>query len=225
MSYTPVNWQTGETIIAEKLNKMDNGWNIGNEQLFSETVTTTASNGMNQATFNYNEPLEYNTITVIFNNIEYTCSRKYMNGINYYGGFSESGPDFSEYPFVISSVNNQGSFLNDIFTSNEGTFNVSVMAGVMDISDSFRQAVGAAVNRDFKTPFLCVSGTTIVSEMMDAVNAGRLLYFYSNNICHFITTFRSSPSNNSVQAVPAGDENTETYGFNSRMVFTIYNHS
>ena len=28
MSYTPINWQTGEIITADKLNKMDNGWRV-----------------------------------------------------------------------------------------------------------------------------------------------------------------------------------------------------
>ena len=42
MSYTPINWQTGDIITAEKMNKMDNGWSVesSSQQLFSETVTT-----------------------------------------------------------------------------------------------------------------------------------------------------------------------------------------
>lgn len=39
MIYTPINWQNGDTITAEKMNKMDNGWGIGEVELFSETVT------------------------------------------------------------------------------------------------------------------------------------------------------------------------------------------
>lgn len=218
MSYTPINWQTGEIITAEKLNKMDNGWGIGNTPLFNETVTTAESHGLNQAIFNYNEYINYNTITVIFNGTEYTCSDIYQGGVHNYGGLGESGPDFSTYPFVIRSVEGN----NSLITSVEGTFNVSVIANVLNVSNNFRQAVSDVVNLDFKVPFLCISGTTSVLEMDAAVNSGRLLYFYSNNICHFITSYRKSPTTNSVSALPAGDENTETYGFNNKMRFTIF---
>jgi len=42
MAYTPVNWQTGDTITAERLNRMDRGWDVETTELFSETVTAAA---------------------------------------------------------------------------------------------------------------------------------------------------------------------------------------
>lgn len=41
MSYTPTNWQTGDTITAEKLNKMEGGIENANEP-FIITLTPTA---------------------------------------------------------------------------------------------------------------------------------------------------------------------------------------
>lgn len=43
MSYTPTQWQTGDTITAEKLNNMENGIENANEP--SLPAVTTADNG------------------------------------------------------------------------------------------------------------------------------------------------------------------------------------
>lgn len=40
MSYTPINWQTGDTITAEKLNKMDNGWLVFVVNLITDESST-----------------------------------------------------------------------------------------------------------------------------------------------------------------------------------------
>ena len=42
MSYTPTNWQTGDTITAEKLNNMESGIENANEPLFV-TLTPTGA--------------------------------------------------------------------------------------------------------------------------------------------------------------------------------------
>lgn len=41
MSYTPTNWQTGDTVTAEKLNKMEQGIELANDP-FVVTLTPTA---------------------------------------------------------------------------------------------------------------------------------------------------------------------------------------
>lgn len=41
MSYTPTNWQTGDTVTAEKLNNMESGIELG-ANLFVITLTPTA---------------------------------------------------------------------------------------------------------------------------------------------------------------------------------------
>lgn len=219
MSYTPINWQTGETITADKLNKMDNGWGIGYTQLFSETVIAEDHGGFNTAEFTYEDIIDYNTIKVTFNNNEYICDRIFLDDSYYYGGFTKSGPDFSEYPFLIGS----GGGHNTIYTSTAGTCSVDVSVIDIVISDNFSKAV-ESVFRETLLPFLCVSGVTTWQEMADAVASGRLLYFYTRQArCHFITGFTQDSGENSVTAIPAGVPNTETYGFNNNMIFTIYN--
>ena len=94
MAYTPINWQTGDTITAEKMNKMDNGWGVQNTQLFSESVTTTAQGGMNGGVLSYSTLIDSASIVVSFNGTDYTCSRIEVFGQYFYGGFSESGPVF-----------------------------------------------------------------------------------------------------------------------------------
>ena len=40
MSYTPTNWQTGDVITAEKLNKLENGVSSASgEEIFTVTFT------------------------------------------------------------------------------------------------------------------------------------------------------------------------------------------
>lgn len=41
MSYTPTNWQTGDTVTAERLNKMEGGIELANDP-FVVTLTPTA---------------------------------------------------------------------------------------------------------------------------------------------------------------------------------------
>lgn len=89
MSYTPINWQTGDTITAEKLNKMDNGWSVESTQPFSETVTTEReSQYAPYATgvFAHSQLINSGTITVTFNSVSYICNRIDYAGYIYYGG-------------------------------------------------------------------------------------------------------------------------------------------
>lgn len=219
MSYTPINWQTGEIITADKLNKMDKGWSAENVELFTETVTTAESSGLIGALLAYEGIINYSTITVTFNNNEYICERINQAGVYFYGGFSESGPDFSEYPFIIQSSENG---TNNIFTSTAGTFSVSAMANVVNISDNFRDAVNESIGIQTPLPFLCIIGYTTFNEMIVAAASRRLLYFYDANICHFITSFEAVAGNDSVKAVPEGVVGTKSFGFDNNMIFQSY---
>lgn len=219
MSYTPINWQTGEIISADKLNKMDNGWGVGYTQLFSEQVITEDHGGFNGADFTYKGIIDYNTIKVTFNNNEYICDSILVDDSYYYGGFTENGPDFSKYPFIIES----GGGFNTIYTSTAGTFSVDVSVSDIVISDNFSKAV-ETVFRDNPLPFLCVSGVTTWQEMANAAASGRLLYFYSGNECHFITSFRQESGEDSVRAIPPAVEHVESFGFDNNKIFTIYDY-
>lgn len=179
MTYTPINWQTGDTITAEKMNKMDNGWSVESTQLFSETVTT-AGDGMYSAELDYSGTIDDDSITVTFDGTEYTCQRIDAFGQYYYGGFTVQGPVFTEYPFAILSDNGT----NKVYTETASTHAVSVTAGTVETSSNFRNAVlsvGAL-------PMLCVSDVTYLSEIEDAIAAGQLVYFWtSSHGCFFIT--------------------------------------
>ena len=105
MAYTPIGWQTGDTITAEKLNKMDNGWSVEESAttLTEETVTTSDQGGMNQGVFVYNEPINTDVVYVTFNGTRYECPAIDAFGQKFYGGFTEQGPVFTEFPFAINS--------------------------------------------------------------------------------------------------------------------------
>ena len=108
MAYTPINWQTGDTITAEKMNKMDNGWSMEETQLFSESVTTVAEEWGNDATFSYDQFINSDVITVTFNGTDYECNRLDFGDYIGYGGMTETDPDFSQYPFANGTVNYAG---------------------------------------------------------------------------------------------------------------------
>lgn len=165
MTYTPINWQTGDTITAEKLNKMDNGWGGENTQLFSETVTT-AGSSMYKATLAYSVTIDADSITVTFDSTEYTCSRIDASGGYYYGGFSTSGPDFTNYPFAIESING----VNKVYTETASTHTIAVAAPALQTSSNFDAAVMLA------GVFEVVSGTTTFQEACDAFKSGKHVY-------------------------------------------------
>jgi len=137
MAYTPVNWQTGDTITAEKLNKMDNGWGYESTQLFSETVTTVDQGGTNGAELAYSGTIDADTITVTYDGTEYTCPRIDNGDSYFYGGFND-GPDFTTYPFFIFSEVGQ----NQLITPTAGTHTVAVSAPSLQTSADFDAARG-----------------------------------------------------------------------------------
>lgn len=165
MSYVPINWQMGDTITAEKLNKMDNGWGFESTQLFSETVITETGAFGASATLSYFGIINSDTLTITFDGTDYSCTRIDAFGGYYYGGFTEQGPDFSEYPFALQSLNRQ----NMIFTQNAGTYTVAVDAPAVVASANFEKAVKA-------TDLVVVPFTTTWQEVYDALQAGRNCY-------------------------------------------------
>lgn len=172
MAYTPISWQTGDTITAEKLNKMDNGWGIESTQLFSETVTTVAQEWGNDATFSYNQFIDSDAITVTFNGTDYECSRIDFGEYFGYGGMTETDPDFSQYPFAIGSYSDGYNF---IYTQSVGTYSVAVSAPSTVVSSDFEKAVAVAEpSHDFEI----ILGTTTWAEANAALQQGKNVYYY-----------------------------------------------
>lgn len=187
MAYTPINWQTGDTITAEKMNKMDNGWSVDSTQLFSETVTTTDQGGMNGGALSYSTLIDSASIVVTFNGTDYTCTRIEFYGAYYYGGFTEQGPEFSVYPFALES-SPQG---NVLYTQSAGNYTVSATGNSVEISENFSNVVNQCVDTS-TLPMLCVSGETTESEIFTALSAKRLLYFYVMGDMFLIKNYSSA---------------------------------
>lgn len=219
MSYTPIGWQTGDTITAEKLNKMDNGWGVQETQLFSESVTTVDTGIDSRASLTYSLPITASTLIVVLNGTSYTCPKIEAYGQNFYGGFDSSigAPDFTTYPFfIISSPTGE----NTLITETAGTYTVTASGEGIAVSDNFSAAVSKCVDIDTSTlPMLCVSGTTKKMEMSEAVVNGRMIYFYyetesTNKMCIITNMYTNPmgllPSNAPVTAIFDTDED-ETF--------------
>lgn len=222
MAYTPINWQTGDTITAEKMNKMDNGWGVETSGgvLFNETVVTEKDPSYPEepafGELQYSEQITADTVTITFNNVEYVCSRQDGDpGSFVYGGWVDGEFDFSTFPFVIFSE----SGINEIATDNEGTFTIKAEAttSAIEVSDSFSQACNACVDTS-TMPMLCVSGVTTNAEMATAFGHGSLLFFrpYPNiRASYIITRFDSEeahfiPEDSGVSATFENDVFTVT---------------
>ena len=219
MAYTPINWQTGDTITAEKMNKMDNGWSVGTTQLFSETVTTTDQSGTNMGILAYNVQITHPSITILFDGVEYemtaTVSASPVGDVYVYGDLVEGVPDFTTYPFLISS---QPNGMNVIGTETAGTYTVVVSATGAEVGALFRDAVSSALGGGI-FPFLCEDGVTTYDEMLYAQDCGQLMYFYTadHDLC-IVGNMNTSPlslisTNPSVSADFTGDN-----------IFTITNY-
>lgn len=195
MAYTPINWQTGDTITADKLNRCDNGWGAESTQLFSETVTTSQSPFGNDGSLSYSGQVTDPSITVTFEGTDYQCNAVQIaaaNGYGYGGITSEYEYDFTTYPFALVFSPSDGNFLA---TQTAGTYAVAVSGRAIVVSDSFSTAVNECVDTS-SMPLRCVSGETTYNEMQAAlVNEGRMLYFTVDWHCYYITNFASNAIN------------------------------
>lgn len=212
MSYTPINWQTGDTITAEKMNKMDNGWDVSSTQLFSETVTTVAGQMGNSAQLAYTGTDTPNSMTITFDSTDYACPLQSSGGQYWYGAPSPS--DWSTYPFVVLYMS--GAWI--LVTETAGEHTVSAITNTLDVSDSFKTAVESCIDTS-AMPMLCESGIATFSEMQRASADGRILYFkaYGNESTNtaYITGFNLADG---VFFIP---ENTDIRVAFDNGVFTI----
>lgn len=224
MTYTPINWQTGDTITAEKMNKMDNGWAVesSSQQLFTKTVTTELDPEYPEdgawGDLEYSTLITADTLTVTFDGTDYICPRIDLGNGSAYGGYSNGAPDFTVFPFAILSSEFMGSINTNITTASAGTYAVSAYATSSSIETS--PAFGTAVNSVVDTstvPMLCVSGITTLADMTMAYADGRIMFFRpyeSARSIRFITDLTSS----SVTFIPADQSVTATF---ENDVFTV----
>lgn len=191
MSYNKRTWATGNVVGAVDLNRIENGiadidvdeirgWSMQSTQLFSETVTTADNGGgMNMGVLVYSQTIDSDTITVTFNNTNYTCPRVDAFGEHFYGGFTQSGPDFSQFPFAIESGQNG----NALYTQTAGTYTISAAASTAEVSSNFVLASKTATTNliESVSPFFFTLYSTTWQEVYDAMLANRLCVRSAND--------------------------------------------
>lgn len=214
MAYTPINWQTGDTITAEKMNKMDNGWGVESTQLFSESVTTAASQGQPapRAMLVYSTQITAPSVTVNFGGTDYEVNAMINENTYIYGGMGGSGPDFSTYPFCIISTPSA----NMIYTETAGTYTVAVSTSGIAVSDNFSNAVNQCVDTS-AIPMRCEDGVTTLTEVTTALLSGQLIYFSDGSGNYFVNTV--DDRSHEVYFYPPNE--SFTVGFNEDELFTI----
>lgn len=81
------------------------------ETLLSETITTYVTPDFPFYSPEYDVKIDADTINVVFDGVSYTVRSQLLNGGYMYGDFEEGEvvvPDFSRYPFLIGSFENDG---------------------------------------------------------------------------------------------------------------------
>lgn len=211
MAYNKQTWNNGDTIIAEKLNHMEDGiagcdcgyeYVETTEILFEEVGTTTSQENFNTAVaaLAYSKEITAASLLVTFNGVEYNLERNDYSGTHCYGGVSSTGPDFSNYSFVIASSVYNGIVQNTIMTAEPGTYSIRAMENsveVTDISLHFKTAVEASASQGgdseslFEVRFYDQAGTIQTDvrhqEVQAAVEAKRLVLGTYGNRYTFIT--------------------------------------
>lgn len=200
MSYTPTAWQTGDVVTAEKLNKLENG--VTSAQVYTESetvrfsgsVTTEAKEGFNVATINCDLSDLPEQITVVFDGTEYTVSKTgFGNGYFAYGDFGETGPDFSEYPFVAAAL--QESTTTSLYIENEGTHQMVIKVATKTVNQELADVISNVV------PIMrLIHNKTLSADAVEAFNDGKLLYFVGGGMTHIVT----GTENNNFTYIPDG---------------------
>ena len=110
-----LSWPNG---FVEGISSGSGSW----QTAFEGSVTTEQSEMGNIGYINYNEQLTADTLKITFDGIEYECEKISTITSNMYGGFGEDGLDFSEYPFLIMSTEDE----NRVFTESAGTHTLKI---------------------------------------------------------------------------------------------------
>lgn len=176
MAYDKHTWTCDEPITVERLNHIEDGIaNAGGGEcgfecdeeivtLTEETVTTTAQGEMIVSDLSYSQFINAETIRVTFDGVEYECPRiAHSSSQNLYGGVDPATlmPDFSQYPFAISSYNS-GSDVggrgdtrdidpapNQLVTQTAGTYTIKITAMGMTVTTTqcFEDAVNSVIDK------------------------------------------------------------------------------
>ena len=120
--YTDEDTRNFERYRLKVLENLSGGGGSSWQTVFEGSVTTEQSEMGNIGYINYNEQLTADTLKITFDGIEYECEKTSTITSNMYGGFGEDGLDFSEYPFLIMSTEDE----NRVFTESAGTHTLKI---------------------------------------------------------------------------------------------------
>ncbi|MBQ3292118.1 MAG: hypothetical protein IJH43_07065 [Mogibacterium sp.] len=177
MAYTPIGWQTGDTITAEKMNKMDNGWGVFSTQLFNGSVTVD-SGGDAETTIN---PAAFSATTdaiITVNGTTYNCVGFDDNG---YWTFGSPYDAPSEYPFSFYRSGDTVYFMAKV----TGSYTLDFIAVGYEVGTSFETVVKMIASS--LLPLKIVIGSTTWQEVYDAMSAGRIAFVGSGTAMEFVS--------------------------------------
>lgn len=155
MAYERHTWVCGETITAEALNHMEQGiaqsgggtagYECVTSEIFNGSITTADQGGMNVGTQPVSFTLRSAHLKVTLNGTEYECERQsspYGGGGYLYGAtMTQTGYDFSEYPFVMATQEDEGQNFLALITQNAGTYTLNIGTEDVETSECFGKAV------------------------------------------------------------------------------------
>ena len=197
MAYTPINWQNGDTITAEKMNKMDNGWSAssGVVTLINSSVSADTEGVELELSGELSNEIG-SEATITWQSVEYYCTCFDDGG---YPAYGSSYGDYTTIPFNI--FYNNGAWL--VATSTAGTYSlkIEVSSTIVEVSADFNMAV----SKTTALPLQLVNGVTTKAEIDQAF--GKLILFFIEGGYHFITNYNSAtgdmgfvPSSQTVRA-------------------------
>ena len=211
MAYTPINWQTGDTITAEKMNKMDNGWGVSSAVLTSETVTTEADLVVAAGTLAYTTPITADTITVTFDGVPYVCD-VLIDGSDYiYGDL-----DFVTMPFYIGSNSEE----NVLVTAEAGTYSIEISESSIEVSLQFVSAVNASIP-ELIPPFRFVVDETTLLEFNAARTQGRFCYLWGG-ANQYVVNNLGIPSAGKTPLIVYPTPSNGSFAFDSNGILRFY---
>lgn len=192
------------TIKMEDIKKVANvsedfalarGYNVESrtvEVILEQTATTVEASGQNRAVITVAEGITSlddipDELTITFQGQEYVCEAIAMEGGKLYGGITETGTDFSQYPFVVGFQNANGLVGGVLFTESAGTYTVKATAERKTVvpSEEFKQAVESSAGV-LNVPFTTSGSSITLQSSWSAIstalqNGGARLYSHKKD--------------------------------------------
>lgn len=146
---------------------------------FEETVETAISDGApcSTAILNHSKLISYPAIKVTFDGTEYICYGVLQGPGIIYGEFSTTeGPDFTNYPFALTSATQGNNVFNVVYTDTAGTHTIKVepyddpeLANILENGKSVNAALMRLVQAFGGQPKLSDSNANLIDKIAKLV--------------------------------------------------------